>query len=168
MEMESENFIESLTKLINEFDFAKMMPDLSNLLGWIDLFIRICVMAAPIAVLFFGGLGYLTFIRPYVIYRKLPEVLLETDGEFLYLHGKKEAKIPLSDISNVTVYTHVPHVFQPGFFREIIIHIFSSNYGEIELDIPGYGDYKLPFVANVEDVSGEVIKFLDENGNTGL
>lgn len=121
-----------------------------------------------IAVLFFGGLGYLTFIRPYVIYRKLPEVLLETDGEFLYLHGKKEAKIPLSDISNVTVYTHVPHVFQPGFFREIIIHIFSSNYGEIELDIPGYGDYKLPFVANVEDVSAEVVKFLDENGNTGL
>ena len=54
MEMESENFIESLTKLINEFDFAKMMPDLSNLLGWIDLFIRICVMAAPIAILFFG------------------------------------------------------------------------------------------------------------------
>ena len=54
MEMESENFIESLTKLINEFDFAKIMPDLSNLLGWIDLFIRICVMAAPIAVLFFG------------------------------------------------------------------------------------------------------------------
>ena len=38
MEMESENFIESLTKLINEFDFAKLMPDLSNLLGWIDLF----------------------------------------------------------------------------------------------------------------------------------
>ena len=54
MEMESENFIESLTKLINEFDFAKLMPDLSNLLGWIDLFIRICVMAAPIAILFFG------------------------------------------------------------------------------------------------------------------
>jgi hypothetical protein len=52
--------------------------------------------------------------------------------------------------------------------REFIIHIFSSNYGEIELDIPGYGDYKLPFVANVEDVSAEVVKFLDENGNTGL
>ena len=121
-----------------------------------------------IAVLFFGGLGYLTFIRPYVIYRKLPEVLAETDGEFLYIHGKKEAKIPLSDISNVTVYTHLPYILQQGFLREFIIHIFSSNYGDIELDIPGYGDYKLPFVANVADVSDEVIKFLDENGNTGL
>ena len=66
--------------------------------------IGICVIAA----LFFGGLGYLTFIRPYVIYRKLPDVLAETDGEFLYIHGKKEAKIPLSDISNVTVYTNLP------------------------------------------------------------
>ena len=126
--------------------------------------IGICVIAA----LFFGGLGYLTFIRPYVIYRKLPDVLAETDGEFLYIHGKKEAKIPLSDVSNVTVYTNLPYILQQGFLREFIIHIFSSNYGEIELDIPGYGDYKLPFVANVEDVSAEVVKFLDENGNTGL
>jgi uncharacterized membrane protein len=52
--MESENFIDSLTKLINEFDFAKIMPDLNNLLGWIDMFIRLCVLAAPVAVLFFG------------------------------------------------------------------------------------------------------------------
>ena len=54
MEMESENFIDSLTTLINEFDFAKIMPDLNNLLGWIDMFIRLCVLAAPVAVLFFG------------------------------------------------------------------------------------------------------------------
>ena len=54
MEMESENFIDSLTKLINEFDFAEIMPDLGNLLGWIDMFIRLCVLAAPVAVLFFG------------------------------------------------------------------------------------------------------------------
>ena len=52
--MESENIIESLTKLVNEFDFAKIMPDLGNILGWIDMFIRLCVLAAPVAVLFFG------------------------------------------------------------------------------------------------------------------
>ena len=52
--MESENLIESLTKLINEFDFAKIMPELGSVLGWIDLFIRICVLAAPVAVIFFG------------------------------------------------------------------------------------------------------------------
>ena len=52
--MESENLIESLTKLINEFDFANFMPELDGILGWIDLFVRICVLAAPAALLFFG------------------------------------------------------------------------------------------------------------------
>ena len=52
--MESENLIESLTKLINEFDFANFMPELDSILGWIDLFVRICVLAAPAALLFFG------------------------------------------------------------------------------------------------------------------
>ena len=52
--MESENMIESLIQLVNEFDFANFMPDLGNMLGWIDLFVRICVLAAPISLLFFG------------------------------------------------------------------------------------------------------------------
>ena len=33
-----------------------------------------------IAVLFFGLIGYFTFIRPYFVYKKLPNVLAETDG----------------------------------------------------------------------------------------
>ena len=36
---------------------------------------------AIIAVLFFGLIGYFTFIRPYFVYRKLPKVLAETDGK---------------------------------------------------------------------------------------
>ena len=52
--MESENLIESLIALVNEFDFAKMMPELDSVMGWIDLFVRLCVLAAPVAVLFFG------------------------------------------------------------------------------------------------------------------
>ena len=52
--MESENFIESLIKLVNDFDFAKIMPELDSVMGWIDLFVRVCVLAAPVAVLFFG------------------------------------------------------------------------------------------------------------------
>ena len=52
--MESENFIESLIQLVNEFDFAKIMPELDSVMGWIDLFVRICVLAAPVALLFFG------------------------------------------------------------------------------------------------------------------
>ena len=52
--MESENLIESLIALVNEFDFAKIMPELDSVMGWIDLFVRLCVLAAPVAVLFFG------------------------------------------------------------------------------------------------------------------
>lgn len=52
--MESENLIESLIALVNEFDFAKIMPELDGVMGWIDLFVRLCVLAAPVAVLFFG------------------------------------------------------------------------------------------------------------------
>ena len=52
--MESENLIESLIELVNDFDFAKIMPELDSVMGWIDLFVRICVLAAPVAVLFFG------------------------------------------------------------------------------------------------------------------
>ena len=52
--MESENLIESLIQLVNEFDFTKIMPELDSVMGWIDLFVRLCVLAAPVAVLFFG------------------------------------------------------------------------------------------------------------------
>ena len=52
--MESENMIEALIQLVNEFDFAKIMPELDSVMGWIDLFVRICVLAAPVAALFFG------------------------------------------------------------------------------------------------------------------
>ena len=114
------------------------------------------------AVLFFGGIGYLTFIRPYVIYRKLPEVLAETDGEFLYIHGKKEGKIPLSSLLDATIHVDVPHMFQHGFVREFIIHIFSSNYGDITLDVPNYGEFKMRFVAEAEEVANDLINFINQ------
>ena len=58
-----------------------------------------------IVVLFFGLIGYFTFIRPYIVYKKLPKVLAETDGEYVYFHGKKEAKISLNDLSYCFIWT---------------------------------------------------------------
>ena len=117
-----------------------------------------------IAVLFFGTIGYFTFIRPYIVYKKLPAVLAESDGEFVYFHGKKEEKISLVDLSYCYMDVNVPHVFQQGFIREIIIHKFSSNYGAIILDVPSYGTLKLQFVANAEDVAKELLDYINENG----
>ena len=115
------------------------------------------------SVLFFGMIGYFTFIRPYFVYKKLPQVLAESDGEFVYFHGKKEAKISLIDLSYCTIETNVPHVFQHGFMREIIIHKFSSNYGAIILNVPSYGTVKLQFVANAEDVARELLDYINQN-----
>ena len=116
-----------------------------------------------IDILFFGGLGYFTFIRPYKTYHKLPKVLAEADDKFLYIHGRKEAKIPLAELNEAEVDVHVPRLFQPGFLREVIIHIFSSNYGDVFLEVPGYGRYKMPFVANAEDVANELACFVSGN-----
>lgn len=116
-----------------------------------------------IAVLFFGMIGYFTFIRPYIVYNKLPKVLAESDGEFVYFHGKKEAKISLAALSECYMDVHVPHIFQHGFIREIIIHKFSSHYGAIVLDVPSYGTVKLQFVANAEAVAKELLDYINQN-----
>ena len=121
------------------------------------------LIMAIVAVLFFGTIGSFTFIRPYIVYKKLPEVLAESDGEFVYFHGTKEAKISLADLSECYLDVDVPQIFQHGFLREFIIHKFSSNYGTIVLDVPSYGTVKLQFVANAQDVARELLDYINEN-----
>ena len=49
---------EALKSLINDFDPMKLIPDLGNLLGWLELAIRVSVMVGP-AILLALGLWYL-------------------------------------------------------------------------------------------------------------
>ena len=56
-------------------------------------------------------------------------------------------------------------MFHPGFLREFIIHIFSSNYGTVILEIENFGKFKMPFVANAEDVADELISFIRKQIN---
>ena len=129
-----------------------------------NLFLNPTILGIVILiVLFFGLIGYITFIRPYFVYKKLPNVLAETDGEYVYFHGKKEAKISLIDLSYCYVDVHVPYVFQQGFIREFIIHKFSSDYGSITLDVPSYGTVKMQFVANAQDVANELLEYINQN-----
>ena len=147
--------------------YAVIMIALALALPVTIMVIDITLMTNPtvlglsiIDILFFGLLGYFTFIRPYIMYHKLPKILAETDEEFLYIHGKKEVKIPLKEIDYAEVDAHVPYIFQPGFLREFIIHIFSSNYGTVVLEIENFGKFKMPFVENAEDVANELIGFI--------
>ena len=128
------------------------------------LFLNPTILCFVIGIaLFFGLIGYFTFIRPYFVYKKLPKVLAETDGEYVYFHGKKEAKISLNDLSYCYMDVSVPHIFHPGFLREFIIHKFSSNYGTIVLNVPSYGTVKMQFVANAQTVSKELLNYINEN-----
>ena len=115
-----------------------------------------------IGMLMFGLVGYFIFIRPFFLCRRMPAVQAETDGEFLYIHSKKEAKIPLAELSEATVYVELPYLLQKEFLDEIIVHLCSERYGNILLEIPGHGKYRLYFISHVQETADELIRFIDK------
>ena len=112
-------------------------------------------------MLFFGLVGYGLFVHPYRLYLKLPEIQAEYDDEFLYIHSKKEAKIPLAEITYVNIAAELPFLLHESFLREILIHFCSDEYGRIDLDIDGFGSYKLYFVPHAKDMESELFRFFD-------
>ena len=112
-------------------------------------------------MLFFGLVGYGLFVRPYRLYLRLPDVQAEYDDEFLYIHSKKEAKIPLAEITYVHITAELPFLLHGSFLREMLIHSCSDEYGRIDLDIEGFGSYKLYFVPYAKDMENELFRFFD-------
>ena len=45
---------EALKALFEDFDVAAFLPELETALGWIEMFLRIAVMAGPLLLLLFG------------------------------------------------------------------------------------------------------------------
>ena len=121
-----------------------------------------------IAMLGFGLVGYFVFVRQYVVYRKTPTVQLEADNEFLYFHGKKEAKIPLSSLSDSIVYVDLPYILQKEFIAEFIVQKFSNDYGTVTLEVPEYGTFKMPYVAHAKEVGDRLIDFINQNSKIEL
>ena len=113
-----------------------------------------------VGMLMFGAFAYFLFIRPYLIYRKSPEVLAETDGEYLYIYGKKQAKIPLSAFEGAIVTYHLPFIYSKELVAVLLTHLFSENYGDLSLDVPEYGSYRLRFVSDVKNTADELTAFL--------
>ena len=118
-----------------------------------------------IGMLMFGLVGYFIFIRPFLLFRKMPAVQAETDGEFLYIHAKKEAKIPLAELTSATVYVELPYLLQKEFLDEILVHLFSEKYGNILLEVPGHGNYRMYFVSHVQETADELIRFIEKAMN---
>ncbi len=46
--------LDALKKLFEEFDMAAFLPDLTDVLGWVELLMRVAVMAGPLLLLLFG------------------------------------------------------------------------------------------------------------------
>ena len=113
-------------------------------------------------MLMFGAFAYFLFIRPFFICRKSPEVLAETDGEYVYIYGKKQAEIPLSAFADATVTYQLPFIYSKEFVATLLTYLFSEKYGDLILDVPGYGSYKMRFVSNVVESAGELLSFLRE------
>ena len=110
-------------------------------------------------MLFFGLVGYGLFVHPYRLYHKLPDVQAEYDDEFLYIHGKKEAKIPLAELNYVNITAELPFILHESFLREMVIHLCSDEYGRIDLDIDGFGSYKLYFVPHAKEMEYKLLRF---------
>ena len=119
-----------------------------------------------ITMLGFGLVGFFLFIRPYMLYRKYPTVQVEADDEFLYIHANKEAKIPLDSLTEATVYTNLPFLLQKEFVAEILIHMFSEEYGDIVLEIPEHGTFKLRFVTQVQSTADDLTRFISNTVNS--
>ena len=115
-----------------------------------------------VGMLFFGLVGFFGCIRPYLLYRKMPSVLVEADSEFLYVHARKEAKIPLEKISEAYVHISLPYLYQKELVAVLLVHLFSEKYGTVILEIEGYGTVHIPFASNVHSAASELVKFLRE------
>lgn len=113
-----------------------------------------------VGMLMFGSFAYFLFIRPCFVYRKSPAVLAETDGEYVYLYGKKQAKIPLSAFEGAVVTYHLPFIYSREAIAVLLTYLFSDKYGDISVDVPGYGSYRLQFVSNVMETAGALTSFL--------
>ena len=130
-------------------------------LGMGDIFFESSILLVlGVTMFIFALIAYFVFIRPFFLYRKTPTVQLETDGEFLYVHTiKKDVKIPLDSIDYVNISADLPYLYQKEFLNEFIVHLFSEEYGNVVIDIPGHPDYKLRFVPHATQVSYDLQAF---------
>ena len=46
--------ISSVTALLADFDIAAFLPEMGTFLGWVEMLLRLCVMAGPLLMLGFG------------------------------------------------------------------------------------------------------------------
>ena len=53
--------LDAFMAIFSDFDVAAFLPEVTTLLGWIELLLRLCVMAGPLLLL---GFGLLYMLKP--------------------------------------------------------------------------------------------------------
>ena len=59
----------------------------------------------------------------------------------------------------------IPFLLQKEFISEILIYLFSEEYGNVILEVPEYGKYKLRFVAHAREAAEELSMTLYQEVN---
>ena len=125
-----------------------------------SLFSNLPFMGFILAIMFiFTLIGYFFFVRPYQLYRKMPEIQAQTDGEYLYINSKKKAKIPLADLENAYINSEIPNFMSNQF----IIHLLSEEYGNVVIEVPKHGKYRLYYISHASDVASTIIRLAEPN-----
>ncbi|MGN0818141.1 MAG: hypothetical protein ACI4L9_04145 [Candidatus Coproplasma sp.] len=85
-----------------------------------------------------GGGAWL--VCRFVKWKKLPEILIYTDDEYLYFYTRKEVKLALKEIYSVFA--------GPESF---LVHLFGGGYGTVEISANG-STYKVRFVDGASSI----------------
>lgn len=101
--------------------------------------------------LFFSGGSFFMLIRPYLLYRRLPVVQAETDGTYLYLHSKKEAKLLLTDLEGASVFA-VP--------ENLLIQVLADGYGRVDITLATGKKYTLYFISRANQVPHQIASLI--------
>lgn len=57
---ENTGFMDQLAEDVAAFDVVKFLPKLDNVLGWVDLLVRLAVLAGPVLILVLGLMYYIS------------------------------------------------------------------------------------------------------------
>ena len=68
----------------------------------------------------------------------------------------------VSAFAGAMVTFQLPFIYSKEFIAVFLSYLSSEKYGDLILDVPGYGSYKMRFVSNVKKASDDFIAFLCE------
>ncbi|MGN1373160.1 MAG: hypothetical protein ACI4VK_03825 [Candidatus Coproplasma sp.] len=104
--------------------------------------VGIVVLAVFYLFALFGGWW---LVDRFAVYKKSPERLIWTDGEYLYFHSKKERKAALSEVQFVFAMPET-----------LFIHLFGGGYGIVKITVSGK-TYKVYFVDEANTVPDKIV-----------